>query len=82
MPCGYKQVLGVDCLACGGQRSVLLLAKGKIWESIQMFPALLPLVATGIFYFIHKPTARIMLWSCLAIAVVGYILKIVFAHGA
>lgn len=46
LPCFYKQVFGISCPLCGGQRSVLLLLEGRFWESMKMFPPLMPLMIT------------------------------------
>ena len=46
LPCFYKQVLGISCPLCGFQRSVILLFEGQFWESMKMFPPLLPLAIT------------------------------------
>lgn len=46
LPCFYKQVFGISCPLCGGQRSVILLLEGQFWESMKMFPPLLPLAVT------------------------------------
>ena len=46
LPCFYKQVFGVSCPVCGGQRAVALLFQGYVWDSMKMFPPLLPLAIT------------------------------------
>ncbi len=46
LPCFYKQVFGISCPLCGGQRAVILLFEGQFWESMKMFPPLLPLAVT------------------------------------
>ncbi|MGN0227353.1 MAG: DUF2752 domain-containing protein [Paludibacteraceae bacterium] len=38
LPCAYKQLFGFSCPLCGFQRSMLLLCKGQVWDSICMFP--------------------------------------------
>ena len=42
--CQFKSFLGVDCPGCGIQRSIIALMKGQLLESIQLYPALLPVV--------------------------------------
>lgn len=44
LPCAYKQLLGIDCPACGAQRSFDLLVHGKLSESFFMYPPLLPVL--------------------------------------
>jgi len=45
MSCQIKEMTGHECMGCGLQRSILLLLKGEFWASIQMYPALLPLIS-------------------------------------
>lgn len=52
-PCHYKQFLGVSCPMCGFQRALIELFKGNVWESITMFPALIPLILT-LFVFLFS----------------------------
>ena len=42
LPCVYKTFLGFECPTCGMQRAFILLLQGEIWESVKMYPALLP----------------------------------------
>ena len=52
-PCAYKQILGFECPGCGFQRSLIHLLKGNIWESIQLFPGLLPMLFMFAFLILH-----------------------------
>jgi len=52
-PCTFKEVVGIECPGCGLQRSVIALLKGNIWESILIYPALLPVTAMFIFLVLH-----------------------------
>ncbi|TDE01446.1 DUF2752 domain-containing protein [Flavobacterium hiemivividum] len=57
IPCLSKTLFGVECLGCGFQRSLLLLFKGDITSSFQMYPALFTsLLFLGLlgFHFIYK----------------------------
>lgn len=54
LPCFYKQVFGISCPLCGGQRSVILLLEGQFWESMKMFPPLLPLAVTLLMVFLWR----------------------------
>jgi hypothetical protein len=40
LPCLSKTLFGLECLGCGFQRSLLLLLKGEISESFEMYPAI------------------------------------------
>ena len=45
LPCAYRQLLGFSCPMCGFQRSVLLVADGRVWDGICRFP---PMVAIAV----------------------------------
>jgi len=49
IPCPFKKLTGVDCPGCGFQRSLLALVKGNFRESIQLYPAAIPLLITALF---------------------------------
>ena len=53
LPCAYKKYFGVECPGCGMQRSVEALTRGEVQESLQLFPALLPLVLMLLFLILH-----------------------------
>lgn len=44
LQCPGKQLVGLNCLGCGLQRSFILLIKGQLIESFLMYPALIPLL--------------------------------------
>ncbi len=52
-PCFYKKFLGIECPGCGLQRAFIELLKGNILESIQHYPALLPIIFMFFFLFLH-----------------------------
>lgn len=81
--CVYKKYLGIECPGCGMQRSLIALLKGNLCESLQLFPALIPLMLMFIFLILHlkfqfKHGARIlMFWFVIntVIIIVSYIQK-------
>lgn len=83
LPCFWKHYFDIDCPFCGFQRSVIALLQGDIWKSITLFPALLPLLATGSLFLVHlffpmeklKKTLNILLLTDLLIMVGNCILK-------
>lgn len=75
MPCAYKQLFGIDCPFCGGQRAVGLLLEGRVAESLRMFPALLPLAITP-FFIGHWKALHVMLWIDLAIVIGSWLLRL------
>lgn len=57
LPCLYKKFLGIECPGCGLQSSVIELLKGNIRSSIELYPALIPMIALclcGAFYAVFK----------------------------
>lgn len=44
LPCLNKQLFGIECYGCGGQRSVLLLLQGDFRGALFMFPAIYPIL--------------------------------------
>ena len=46
LTCSFKSATGMDCPGCGFQRSFLALIKGNFYESIILYPALIPFIAT------------------------------------
>jgi len=83
--CMYKKYLGIECPGCGMQRSFIALLKGNFGESLQLFPALIPLLLMFVFLLLHlkfqfKHGARILTyWFILntAIIVVNYVVKLI-----
>lgn len=49
LPCLNKEIFGLECYGCGGQRAALLLFNGKFMEAFFMFPAIYPLLILLIF---------------------------------
>lgn len=53
IPCTFQKHWGVCCPGCGFQSALIELLKGNIWESIQTYPALIPIITTILLFFIH-----------------------------
>jgi hypothetical protein len=84
LPCFSKVYFGVECPGCGTQRAIVCLLRGEFWDSIALFPALIPLaifLSLSLCYLI-RPTQslfRLVLVSTIgsfSIIIVHYILKI------
>ncbi len=81
--CLYKKYFGVECPGCGMQRAFIYLLKGNFLESIQTYPALIPLMIMFVYLVLHlfikfKHGARVLLFLFVlnsAIIVFFYIYK-------
>ncbi len=88
LPCPFKAVTGMDCPGCGLQRSFLALLQGNLHESFHLYPALLPVIFTFIFLFLHLKFrfvngAKLLMVFYIFTAstiVVSYIFKEVVVH--
>ena len=84
-PCTYKQSLGFECPGCGFQRSLVALLKGNIWESLLLYPGLVPMILMFSFLILHlifqfKKGALILKYMFItdvAIILINYMLKII-----
>jgi hypothetical protein len=87
LPCSWKEQFGIECPTCGFQRSFFQLTQGHIMESLNLFPATIPLILTGFILILHlkfkwKNGARLIVvfFSISALLiVVNYLLR--FASG-
>lgn len=85
LPCFYKKYFGVDCPGCGMQRSMIALLEGHFTESVQLFPALVPMLAMLGFLALHLvfkferggTWLKYMFIGVAAIVTVSYIWKMV-----
>jgi len=53
LPCMNKKLFGVECLGCGTQRALLLIAKGDFIEAFKMFPAIYTLLLFFVIVALH-----------------------------
>ncbi len=44
LPCLNKELFGIDCMGCGMQRSVALVAQGHFTDAFYMYPAVYTLI--------------------------------------
>jgi len=88
LPCAYKQLFGIDCPLCGGQRSLQLLMNGQFGKSFLMYPPLIPvLLLLGIIvaHLVNRNfiSRRFLVRSAtivLIIVMVNYIFTLSFGH--
>ena len=52
LPCYWKK-LGLECLGCGMQRSVIHMLRGEFAEAFFQYPAIYSLLAMGAFLLLH-----------------------------
>ena len=53
LPCLNKQLFGLECYGCGGQRAMILLFEGNFSGAFKMFPAIYPIAILFIFVLIN-----------------------------
>jgi hypothetical protein len=83
IPCISKTFFGFDCMGCGFQRSLLLLAKGSFIDAFYMYAGIYPLLLLcGVllisrFYKFKRYKKAINLLSILSIAtiILSYTIK-------
>ena len=86
--CPYKALTGFDCPGCGMQRAFIELLKGNLLSSLQLYPALLPLLFTlGLtaahLYFKFRNGAAFIRYSYMitaALIVSSYVLKMLVMY--
>lgn len=86
LSCPYNKYLGVDCMGCGLQRSVVSLLKGNFTESFYMYPALLPMIFMFLLLIAHlifkfKDGAFWLKYNFIfvvSVVVVNFVIKLIF----
>ncbi|PKP48733.1 MAG: hypothetical protein CVT95_04060 [Bacteroidetes bacterium HGW-Bacteroidetes-12] len=84
--CPYKKILGIDCMGCGLQRSLIALLKGNLVESFLLYPPLITLIIMFvllplhlIFKFKHGATwLKYLFIFNLSVIVINYIVKLIY----
>ena len=82
--CPYVHFFGVECPGCGFQRALIELLQGHIAKSIELYPALIPLIllfSTLIVHLIFKlkfgaKVLKYLFLFTVFIIVISYIVKI------
>lgn len=83
-PCPYKKNLNIDCPGCGMQRAIIELLRGHIWESILLYPALIPMIIMFLVLVVHlifdfKHGAKVLKYLFIlnvTIVIIHYAIKI------
>jgi Protein of unknown function (DUF2752) len=84
LPCISQSLFHVSCPGCGFQRSAIALLRGQVGQSLQLYPALLPmllffgfLLADRRYQFRHsKKITQFGLALLFIIIFVSYIIKL------
>ncbi len=82
--CVFVKYLSIECPGCGIQRAFIALLRGQILDSVRLFPALIPYLATIVLLIwqIFSSTsirARAIMYLFLTstgIMLVSYVLKL------
>ncbi|QED36759.1 DUF2752 domain-containing protein [Antarcticibacterium arcticum] len=53
LPCLNKELFGMDCYGCGGQRALLMVFKGNFKAAFNLFPAIYPILVLLGFVFLN-----------------------------
>ena len=85
LPCFYKKYLGIECPGCGMQTAFIELLKGHLMKSLEVYPALIPMMWLIIYLIAHiifkfKNGAKILKYSyifTIFIVLINYIYKII-----
>jgi hypothetical protein len=84
LPCAYKSLFGIDCPACGFQRSFWSLMEGNFIDSFELYPPLIPVlilifIATAWLLKINFATTKLLKYTSiitLTIIMLSYIFKV------
>lgn len=84
LSCQWKN-MGIECMGCGFQRSVIYLMKGQFLNAFKTYPAIFTLLLMMVFLGFHlkfnfAKGHKVLLWLFLinlSIILVNYILKLI-----
>jgi Protein of unknown function (DUF2752) len=86
LKCPIKELIGQDCPGCGMQRSFIALMRGDLWMSLNMYPALIPVLFLLIFLILHliykfNHGAKILQYTYITVIALSFgnwLLKLIF----
>ncbi|WP_040299311.1 DUF2752 domain-containing protein [Arcticibacter svalbardensis] len=84
LPCPFKYLTGIDCPGCGFQRSVVALLQCNLHESLEIYPATIPILILLITvllkmqrFFVNRPYIKdVMLVLSTIIITASYLFKL------
>jgi hypothetical protein len=53
LTCPSKHFMGMDCLGCGLQRSLVALFEGRLYDSLTLYPATIPMIFCFVLMLLH-----------------------------
>jgi hypothetical protein len=86
--CPNKYFFGLDCPGCGMQRSLLEIFRGNVFDSILLYPGLIPMMFTMVMLIVHlrfklNNGARLLQYSYItsaSVVMVSFFIKQFFLH--
>jgi len=79
LTCPSVKYFGMECPGCGIQRSMIALLQGNFLFSMQLYPALLPLVVLCVYTMLHLKY-KFTVGSKVIIALQLLVVAIIIAH--
>lgn len=84
-PCVFVKYFHIECPGCGTQRAFVALLKGEVWQSVQLYPALIPFIITIFLLLLHlifkfRSGAFYVMYafiSSAAIMMINYVIKLI-----
>jgi hypothetical protein len=86
LSCSIQKQFGINCPGCGFQSALIELLKGNIWESVLIYPALLPIIATVSSFLIQLKfntkigalIVKVFFFLSLILVLANFISKLLF----
>jgi hypothetical protein len=79
LTCPSVKYLHIDCPGCGMQRSAIALLKGQFLSSIDLYPALIPLMLLVVYTALHL-ISKFVNGAKIIVALQAIVTSIVIAH--
>ncbi|MFO0355522.1 MAG: DUF2752 domain-containing protein [Sphingobacteriaceae bacterium] len=84
-PCVFVKYFHIECPGCGTQRAFVALLKGEVWQSIKLYPALIPFLMTLLLLvsqllFKFRSGAFYVMYAFIvsaAIMMISYVIKLI-----
>ena len=85
--CSWKSSTGYDCPGCGFQRGLIAFLEGNLYESVVLYPPLIPLLTLWLFTISHllfkfKKGGQIIIWLfifCALLMLINFVVKLIYS---